>query len=90
MAFDVTYWVYMIQSASDNSIYTGITRDVSTRISEHNSGKGAHRTRGRGPWSLLAAKKYVSKSAALKMEIRVKGRSHTGKLKLAREWLMVE
>jgi len=35
--------------------YTGITYDVDAtrRIDQHNSGKGAKFTRGKGPWKLL-------------------------------------
>ncbi len=33
-----SYYVYIVR-CSDESLYTGITNDISRRISEHNSGK---------------------------------------------------
>lgn len=65
-------WVLYIVQCSDGSYYTGITDDLSRRLAEHNAGKGAKYTRGRGPVTLGFCKKIGSKSEALKEEYRIK------------------
>jgi predicted GIY-YIG superfamily endonuclease len=39
--------------ACDGTLYCGITNDLTRRISQHNAGKGARYTRGRGPVKVL-------------------------------------
>lgn len=67
-----TWYVYLIRCCNGN-LYTGITTDVSRRLSEHVSGKkGAKSLRGKGPLILIYQKKIGCRSAALKEEYRVK------------------
>jgi putative endonuclease len=67
------WYVYIIQSEKDGSLYTGISKDPIRRLEEHNSNKkGAKRTRGRGPWRLLAFKLFESRGEALKEEYSLK------------------
>jgi len=35
-------WTVHLARCSDNSLYCGITNDLSKRLAEHNSGKGVH------------------------------------------------
>ena len=65
-------WVLYIVQCSDGTYYTGITDDLQRRLSEHNAGKGAKYTRGRGPVFLACCKPMGSKSAALKEEYQTK------------------
>jgi len=46
------YYVYVIQSRKDKQFYTGFTRDLQTRIQEHNTGRVAS-TKERGPFELI-------------------------------------
>lgn len=48
------WYVYVIYSESARKYYRGITTDPERRLKQHNSGKGAKYTRGRGPWVLYA------------------------------------
>lgn len=69
---------------SDNSLYTGITKDLTRRIVEHNdnsSGLGAKFTRARQPVTLAYQEDADSRSSACKREIFIK--SLTRKQKLA-------
>lgn len=66
---------------SDNSLYTGITTDLSRRIDEHNSGKGAKYTRGRGPCRIVWSKTGLTESEAKIEEARIKKLSRDEKLK---------
>lgn len=56
----------------DNSYYIGYTNRLSKRIEMHNSGKGAKRTKGRGPVKLVYYEIHPTKSDALKREYALK------------------
>lgn len=75
------WFVYIIQSSKDNTLYTGITLDVEARLKTHNDGKGARYTKGRGPFLIVKSFKRFSKSDALKLEYRLKQLSREDKLK---------
>ena len=78
---DDNYSVYMAE-CSDGSIYTGIAKDVSKRISVHNKGKGAKYTRSRLPVVLKWQKLCIDRSMASKYEYRIKKLTRKQKLKL--------
>jgi putative endonuclease len=63
--------VYVLRCA-DDTLYTGIARDVAARIAAHSSGRGARYTRSRGPFELCAVRRCASKGEALKLEHAVK------------------
>ncbi|MEO6599167.1 MAG: GIY-YIG nuclease family protein [Polyangiaceae bacterium] len=65
-------WFVYIARCSDGSLYTGIARDVLTRIAAHNAGRGARYTRGRGPLEVCAQRRCGSKGDALRLEWAVK------------------
>ncbi len=80
----MSWFVYILQCA-DDSLYTGITTDVERRCKEHNdsSGKlGAKFTRGRQPVSLVHQEDSVSRSAASRREIEIKGLNREQKIQL--------
>lgn len=67
-----SWHVYMVR-CSDGTLYTGITRDLEKRIAAHNSGKdGARYTRSRRPVTLVYAMEAESRSAAARLEYRIK------------------
>ncbi len=65
-------WKVYLLKCSDNSLYCGITNDVETRVSKHNSGIGAKYTRSRMPVELVAVSKGLTKNEALKLEHYIK------------------
>ena len=67
------YYVYLIVSKSkDRSVsYVGYTNNLTKRITNHNSSKGAKFTRGR-KWKLAYSKRYKSKSVAMREEYKLK------------------
>lgn len=75
--------MYIVRCA-DDSLYTGIARDVSRRISEHNAnnGTGASYTRSRRPVRLVYQESAVDRSAASKREYQIKQLSRVQKLAL--------
>ena len=67
------WFVYIVRCA-DDSLYTGITKDVDRRIQEHNAGDklAAKYTRARLPVVLVHQEVCESRSAATKREIEIK------------------
>lgn len=61
-------WLLYVLRCSDQSLYCGITNDLTRRLRQHDLGKGARYTRGRGPVVLLKSWKATDHSAALKAE----------------------
>ena len=68
---DKEWTVYLVRCA-DNSLYCGITKDLNSRLRDHNSGKGAKYTRSRRPVKLAGVSPKMTKNEALKLEYRVK------------------
>jgi putative endonuclease len=73
------WFVYLVR-CTDGSLYCGIARDVAARIAQHDAGKGAKYTRGRGPVALVAKRRVKTKSDALRLEAAVKREKTTEKL----------
>lgn len=61
-------WVLYVLRCGDDTLYCGITNDLTRRLDMHNRGKGARYTRGRGPVVLKKSWPATSMSAALKAE----------------------
>lgn len=68
----MTDWYVYILRCADDSLYTGIARELSARLALHNAGKGAKYTRGRGPVSVVYTERAASRSAALQREHAIK------------------
>ncbi len=67
------YYFYILR-CSDNSLYSGITKDPQRRVKEHNfdNAKASKYTRARRPVKLVYTEKCKSKESALKREAEVK------------------
>ena len=65
-------WTVYIIRCADNTLYTGIARDVESRLAQHNSGKAAKYTRSRLPVELVYREDAADRSAALKREHTIK------------------
>ncbi|MDA8216019.1 MAG: GIY-YIG nuclease family protein [Dehalococcoidales bacterium] len=72
------WWVYILACA-DGTYYTGSTNDLARRLDRHNAGEGARYTRSRRPVRLLAAAVCPDRSAAQRMEAKVKRLPRAGK-----------
>ena len=67
-------WFIYIVRCADDSLYTGITKDVDRRIQEHNNDDslGAKYTKARRPVVLVYQEACESRSAATKREYEIK------------------
>ena len=77
----VMWHVYIVQCA-DQTLYTGVAKDVSARVDQHNAGCGAKYTRGRRPVELVYQERVVDQSAALRREFRIKRMERSAKRRL--------
>ena len=70
---DQSWFVYMLRCA-DNSLYTGVTTDISKRLDQHNGieKNGAKYTKARRPVELVYQETTISRSAAYKREYAIK------------------
>ncbi|MAR99838.1 MAG: hypothetical protein CMH24_00505 [Nitrosomonadales bacterium] len=65
-------WYVYILKCSDDSYYTGITKDIKRRIHEHETNKGAKYTKGRGPFHLVYTYKCKDQKEASQKEYAIK------------------
>ncbi len=75
-------WKVYIVECSDNTLYTGIAKDLSKRLEVHNQGLGAKYTRCRLPVSLVYSETQPDRSSASKRELEIKSLSKAKKIKL--------
>jgi len=78
-------WHLYILKCSDNTLYTGITNDLSRRLVQHNSATASRYTRSRLPVSLVHQEQCQGRSGALKKEYRVKSLSRKEKEEYIKE-----
>ncbi len=61
------YYVYILQSIKNKSLYTGFTRSVKKRLLAHNNGLSSYTSELR-PWKLIYYEAYLIKEDALNRE----------------------
>ncbi len=84
----MSYFVYILE-CSDGSLYTGITKDVSKRLNEHNSkDTGAKYTKARRPVKLVYQESSKDRSSASKREYEIKKFTRLKKLALIEKSLV--
>ena len=76
----MTWWVYLLRCA-DGTLYCGIALDVAARLKQHQDGKGAKYTRGRGPLELVYREPCATKAEALRRERVIKRLPRSAKLR---------
>jgi putative endonuclease len=77
----MSWFLYVIQ-CQDSSLYTGITTDISRRLKEHNSKKGAFYTKNKIPVELVYQEAMANQSEARKREAAIKRLTKKQKLEL--------
>ena len=77
-------WCLYVVKCRDESLYTGITTDISRRIKEHNSKKGAFYTQNKTPVKLVYQEAMAGQSQARKREAAIKRLTRKEKIELLR------
>jgi len=65
-------WVVYILRCRNDTLYTGITNNIEKRLIAHNRGMAAKYTRSRRPVVLSAVSNSMSKTEALRLEMKIK------------------
>ena len=79
-------WFMYVVKCADDTLYTGITTDVTRRLHEHNNtAKGAKYTKKRRPVTLLHSVGHSSRSSASRAESKFKKLSRKQKLSIINE-----
>lgn len=78
---DAAWCVYIVR-CRDGSLYTGIAKDLATRLSLHNKGEGAKYTRSRRPVTLVYSEQASDRGTALRREWAIKRLNLAQKLTL--------
>jgi putative endonuclease len=68
------FFVYILKSRKDKSLYIGFTKDLRQRFKEHNSGL-VRSTKSKRPWHLVYYESYSSRQDATKRESNLKLRA---------------
>ena len=79
-------WSVYVLRCADGSYYTGITNNLARRLLAHRAGTASKYTRGRRPIQLACALgSWSTRSAALKLEARIKAMTRLQKRDLIRQ-----
>ena len=61
------FFVYIIQSKTDNSFYIGQTGNIERRLDYHNTGKSKY-TKAKIPWVVVYTEEFETRTEAIKRE----------------------
>jgi predicted GIY-YIG superfamily endonuclease/ADP-ribose pyrophosphatase YjhB (NUDIX family) len=75
-------WFLYALRCADDTLYTGVTTNLSRRLRQHNAGRGARYTSGRRPVHLIGAWPFENQSAAQQAEARFRRLPRRQKLQL--------
>jgi putative endonuclease len=78
------YYVYLIKSSKDETLYVGCTSNLKRRLEEHNKNMSVY-TKKYGPWKLIYFEAFLSKEDAYGREGALK--SHAQGLRRLKERL---
>jgi len=65
-------WHVYIVRCADSTLYTGVAKDLTARVAQHNAGRGAKYTRSRLPVRLVYREPAADRSVALRRELQIK------------------
>ncbi|MFQ6032748.1 MAG: GIY-YIG nuclease family protein [Candidatus Zixiibacteriota bacterium] len=69
------FFLYILQSQKNGKYYIGITKDIETRLDQHNRGVGKS-TRSSRPWRLVYTEEYNTWSEAARREREIKNQKN--------------
>jgi putative endonuclease len=81
-----TYWVYILASKRNGTLYIGVTNDLSRRVFEHKSKRGATFTSRYNVGMLVWYESYSDVNEAIGREKQLKKWERAWKLKLIEEF----
>ena len=80
--FDRTYWVYLMASGRNGTLYIGVTNDLARRASQHRTGSGSAFAAKYGVNKLVWYESYNDVNDAIRREKQLKKWERRWKLEL--------
>lgn len=77
-------WTIYILRCKDDTLYTGITKDIKRREKQHNAGKGSKYTQSRRPVKVVYKETKMGRANALVREAEIKHYSKEKKEQLVK------
>ena len=77
-----TYWVYILASRPNGTLYIGITRDLRTRLEQHRSGQGSEFVKKYRVHLLVHVEAFASPQEAIAREKQLKNWHRSWKIEL--------
>ncbi|HMN72787.1 MAG TPA: GIY-YIG nuclease family protein [Rhodoblastus sp.] len=81
-----TYWVYILASKRNGTLYIGVTNDLSRRVHEHKAKRGASFTSRYSVGMLVWYEAYADINEAIAREKQLKKWERAWKLKLIEDF----
>jgi putative endonuclease len=66
------YFVYILRSQSNGSLYVGQTNNLPRRLAQHNNPHARSYAAARGPWTLAHSEEFADRPAAVRRERHLK------------------
>jgi predicted GIY-YIG superfamily endonuclease len=79
-------WFVYILRCADNTLYTGITKNIERRCKQHNAAVASKYTRARLPVVLVYQETVASHGDALRRELAIKKLNRTAKAAMCSMW----
>jgi putative endonuclease len=77
-----TYWIYILASRPNGTLYIGITRDLRTRLEQHRSGRGSDFVKKYCVHLLVHVEAFASPQEAIAREKQLKDWRRAWKIQL--------
>jgi len=61
------YYVYILESRKDKSLYIGYTKDLKERLKQHNAGQNTS-TKSKRPWKIIHYEAYKNQDDTMRRE----------------------
>ena len=80
-----TYWVYILASRPNGTLYIGVTNNLPTRLEQHRSGRGSEFVKKYGVRRLVHVETFASLQEAIAREKQLKNWHRDWKIRLIEE-----
>jgi putative endonuclease len=80
-----TYYVYILASGRNGTLYIGVTNNLLTRLEQHRSGRGSEFVRKYGVYRLVHVEEFISPQDAIAREKQLKNWHRDWKIRLIEE-----
>jgi putative endonuclease len=85
MAAAATYYVYILASGRNGTLYIGVTNKLAIRLEQHRNGRGSEFVKKYGVYRLVHVEEFASPQDAISREKQLKNWHRDWKIRLIEE-----